>query len=91
MGFWPVGLEVNVDLLADDERAGIRQIYSDLQHIDIAELARIAGIDPARPDHARDRGDAPVEFAAVERAGPHQHRLPDPDAAETLLADRPCQ
>ena len=37
-----LGFEINVDLLADEERSGIRQIDHNLQHIDVVELARVA-------------------------------------------------
>jgi hypothetical protein len=40
--------------LADNEWSGIPQIYNDLRHIDIVELALIAGIDPAGVDDAGD-------------------------------------
>lgn len=49
-----LGFEINVDLLADDEGSRIGQIHDDLQHLDVAELMRIVGIDPALTDNAGD-------------------------------------
>ena len=53
-GFCLARFEINVDLLADDEGSWIGQIHDDLQHLDVAELMRIVGIDPALTDNAGD-------------------------------------
>src|SRR5271163_3203276 len=84
-GVGVLGFEINVDLLADEERSRIRQIDEDLQNIDIAKLARIARIDPARRDDAGDGRYLAVKLAAAKRRGANQHTLPSPDSSKILL------
>lgn len=80
-----VRLEIDVDLLADHKRPRTGQIDQDLEHIDIAELARIARIDPARPDGAGDGRNLAVELTAMKRRGANHYTLACPDSSNILL------
>src|SRR6202050_506629 len=82
--FCLVRFEINVDLLADNEWSGIPQIYNDLHHIDIVELTRIAGIDPAGADDAGDGRNLSAKITAAERSSANHHTLPDPYFSQIL-------
>src|SRR5262249_61072724 len=74
-----VQAEIHVGLHARHQRAGIGEIDQHFHHVDVAELARPAGIDPARPDDLIDRDDLALELTVAERIRAYEHPLADAD------------